>query len=479
VATSLPLFVEVWCERSLPIALIRFVKQMCTLSPLMFIFQGKVIGYYVVNELRYGGATYVSTGRGLPTERRPFIGEAEESGLKLKRVGGLYLDYAFIAYYDGVKLLAGVALIVMAGGVHDASSHAKMLSWVFLSLGLVIISWLLAPFIFNPYQFQLSGFLRDLRCTAAFFLEDSGRHWVEWYDRTQLRRGSGRSAVDIAFFIGAFLIVAWYAMMTVKIAAFNRIYFADFKNQLDFVGLVDSALSGSFPGVSLNTLVLVPPLACSFAYCMFVSLLEACVGAYGAVRRYRLRRRQSAEEDLDESVAHSREKDRAVQPAPEVDDVESGSESRRCCCSMPKKTSCCCCTFGLPLALSALVVVILDLAEAFFALHRLYLAGWWNTFLAAFVLKWGIIGLLLVLGEGWLRMRWGRLGCAWAPLDLWVRAHRIARDMAASSLILVLLLPFVVLNKLNDCLCPGLSLHHLLMYRNPNHLMKREVDLDV
>lgn len=30
----------------------------------------------VINEIRYGGASYVSTGRGLPTDRRPFIGEA-------------------------------------------------------------------------------------------------------------------------------------------------------------------------------------------------------------------------------------------------------------------------------------------------------------------------------------------------------------------------------------------------------------------
>ena len=30
----------------------------------------------VINEIRYGGATYVNTGRGLPTDRRPFIGEA-------------------------------------------------------------------------------------------------------------------------------------------------------------------------------------------------------------------------------------------------------------------------------------------------------------------------------------------------------------------------------------------------------------------
>ena len=115
----------------------------------------------VINEIRYGGATYVSTGRGLPTDRRPFIGEAVPGKLlnctictmptlptppvlwtakfedfeaisrhfktfkimhccdstnaliicmilhfpwrrgrfQLKKLGGLYLDYASIAYY--------------------------------------------------------------------------------------------------------------------------------------------------------------------------------------------------------------------------------------------------------------------------------------------------------------------------------------------------------------------------------------------
>eukprot|EP00913_Durusdinium_trenchii_P035902 g33594.t1 len=70
------------------------------IATLMFIFQAKIIGHYVINEIRYGGATYVSTGRGLPTDRRPFIGEAVPGKFQLKRLGGLYLDYASIAYYE-------------------------------------------------------------------------------------------------------------------------------------------------------------------------------------------------------------------------------------------------------------------------------------------------------------------------------------------------------------------------------------------
>ena len=39
-----------------------------------FIFQAKIIGNYVSNEIRYGGANYVATGRGLLNERKRFIG---------------------------------------------------------------------------------------------------------------------------------------------------------------------------------------------------------------------------------------------------------------------------------------------------------------------------------------------------------------------------------------------------------------------
>merc|ERR1719491_2869845 len=129
----MPLFAEMWIERSFKMAFVRFLKQIFTLSPLLFVFQAKVIGHYIVNEIRYGGATYVSTGRGLPTDRRPFIGEAQDGGLKLSKVGGLYLDYAAITYYDGVKLGCGVALVVVAGGVSQAGSSGAMLTWVFIS----------------------------------------------------------------------------------------------------------------------------------------------------------------------------------------------------------------------------------------------------------------------------------------------------------------------------------------------------------
>jgi len=461
IASSLPLFVEVWSERSFKTALVRFGKQLCTLSPLLFIFQGKIIGHYVTNELRYGGATYVSTGRGLPTERRPFVGEAHGKGLKLKKVGGLYLDYAAITYYDGAMLLAGTVLIAFVGGAGAAQSQ---LNWIFVSLSLVIVSWLFAPFIFNPYQFEATRFWEDLRCLTAFFMEDGGRHWVEWYNRTQLRKGSGRSVVDIVFFLGAFFIVAWYAMMNVKIQALGQIFAAYSKDQL----------------FELNVLMLMPPFICSMAYCVVAMALERIMGCYGAIRRLRRRPRRSGAafldleagapgvadgaevEEAEAREVHVAERDRAVKPA--ADPQGAGGES-----------GCRCCLFGMPLAISAVCVLLLDIVEAAVALYRFTHVGWWRAFVAGLMLKWGISCLLLHLGEGVLRSqvfeRCGRFGLV---LDLWVRAHRMARDILTSVLILVALTPLVLINMLNDYLTPGLSLHHLLIYRNPNHLGKRE-----
>lgn len=81
-ATILPLYVEVWYERSFKIPTFRVIKQLATLSPLLLVFQAKIIGY-VMNELRHRGATYCATGRGLPTERIPFVGKCLPGSWKL------------------------------------------------------------------------------------------------------------------------------------------------------------------------------------------------------------------------------------------------------------------------------------------------------------------------------------------------------------------------------------------------------------
>ncbi|CAK9110029.1 1 [Durusdinium trenchii] len=500
IATSLPLLAEMWMERNLKVACERFFKQMLTLSPLMFIFQAKIIGHYVINEIRYGGATYVSTGRGLPTDRRPFIGEAVPGKFQLKRLGGLYLDYASIAYYDGVTLLAGVILIYLAGGVSGAGVYSSDVWWVFICLFLTVASWLWAPFIFNPYQFVWKHFCEDFRCLVAFFLEDSGRHWVEWYDRTQLKPRSGglhRSMVDITFVVAVFFLAAWYAMINMKIDALMLAY------------------SGALSSNMLHIAALLPPIGASFTYCLLAVFFESLVGCSSILRR-RMRpnrtpkapgitmrlgtmatkalggrseapveapadeeapqepglpgsREMTTATEEEEEVPHATAQDREVAAvAPALPSTRPEAAPRWC-------------ELGIPLTFSAWTVTVLDLAEAVYAIYVFVAIGWRNASVAGFILKWGLLMICIFFGEGMLRARCCNiLGCCGLPLQLWVRAHRMARDIIVSSIIFSVMVPFVVLNSINDYFCPGCSAHQLLIYRDPGHLARAEaVVMDV
>lgn len=77
----------------------------------------------------------------MPTQRRSFL-------RRLDQGGGLYNDYAVLALYDGAQLLLAALLVIFAGGLAVEVS----LYWWLIALALTICSWLLAPFIFNPYQ---------------------------------------------------------------------------------------------------------------------------------------------------------------------------------------------------------------------------------------------------------------------------------------------------------------------------------------
>ena len=61
-AQSAPLFLQVCMERSIFAACARIFKQIVTLAPLHFIFQAKIVGEYVSNEIVQGGAKYCQRG---------------------------------------------------------------------------------------------------------------------------------------------------------------------------------------------------------------------------------------------------------------------------------------------------------------------------------------------------------------------------------------------------------------------------------
>merc|ERR1712228_711119 len=99
------------------------------------------------------------------------------------------------------------------------------------------------------------------------------------------------------------------------------------------------------------------------------------------------------------------------------------------------------------------MVMALDLAEAAITLRDLAWVGWSNALIAGLILKWSLLMMCVALGEGILRSQFfACAGCCGLPVQLWVRAHRMARDILTSSLIFIVLAPIVLLNKLNEFL---------------------------
>eukprot|EP00928_Gymnodinium_smaydae_P041493 TRINITY_DN28077_c0_g4_i1.p1 TRINITY_DN28077_c0_g4~~TRINITY_DN28077_c0_g4_i1.p1 ORF type:complete len:1952 (-),score=281.40 TRINITY_DN28077_c0_g4_i1:28-5328(-) len=452
VMTSLPLFLELWMEYRFITAFTRFIRQMCTLSPLLFIFQAKTIGHYVMNELRYGGATYVSTGRGLPTERRPFIGTAASSGLKLEKVGGLYLDYAQIAYYDGFSLLTRIVLILIVGGVWNAGAAGARLGFMLLSVTLTIIAWLYAPFVFNPYQFVSHNYFEDMRAWIAFFVEDGGRHWVQWYTTNLLkpRVGVRASIVDIGFYLKCVFLVVWFTVANAK----TEILYTMMETQ-NYVSLS-------------RVWMLAPPFTFSFLFCIIAGPLERGV----MFARRKLKKKLSgplltdSEEDDAEDDESSPESPQDPVPHQAKQDVvvkrEDFDEPETCF----KYT---------PLAGMSLVVAGLDVLEVFMSTRLITSIGWMNALVAVVVMKFSMLDFLLWLFEGVLKSaKFDKDSFYATPISLWLYAHRMVRDLIVSSFIFWTLGLLVLINSINDACLPGCNLHMLLIYRDPGHLKRGE-----
>jgi len=387
---TLPLVSQMWMEMGLKTALWRVVKQWLTGSWCFFIFQAKLVGFYVLNEIRYGGATYVSTGRGLPTQRSPFIGKLSKTTGHLEKVGGLYLDYAALTYYDGVKLLLMAVLACTMGG------FAGGFAWTFVAL--TVFSWLYAPFLFNPYQFSRCYFMDDLRSWWAFFFREGSTNWIEWFDRTQLRsrRGFRHSVWDIKALLGYFVLAVWFSILNQKLSLFQLIYGTESQ------------------GWRPQAVAVVPPVALAAGFSLLVALLEGFAACL-----------------------------------------------RRCARKAPSRSG-----RVIPLPLSALIVVALEVFEAFVPFYEVYQHGWRRTLVAGLVMKMLLFGLVLFLAEGVLKRQYfGRLGACGRPLDIFVYANRIARDLAISAFLFWTLAVGVFLNTINEALCPSFNLHQFLIYR--------------
>lgn len=250
--------------------------------------------------------------------------------------------------------------------------------------------------------------------------------WVDWYESKQLKpkKGFQRSTLDLHMLMGFFGLLVIVSTLQDKLRLLTVI------SQAQGIDVM-----------ALQIMALAPPVGLSAAYCMIVSILSC--------------------------FCH-----RDYQPASVNSGTEGSGSEAAGSSSYDEEGSC-----RPPLALSAGIVFGLSLVEGIAPLLELVYLEWWKALTTAIVLKFYLYEMCLFWCESIMCSKCfpeARPGCPAAALQLFARATRLSRDIITSSLILLMLMPFVLLNTINERCCPGCSFHNLLIYRKPNVNQKQD-----
>lgn len=160
----IPLVVQELTERGFWRAATRLAKQFSSLSPFFEVFVCQIYANSLSQDLSYGGARYIGTGRGFATARMPF--------------GVLYSRFAGPSIYFGARML----MMLLFGTL---TVWGYWLLWFWITL----IALCLSPFIFNPHQFSWSDFFIDYREFLRWLSRGNSKaHQASWIGFVRLSR---------------------------------------------------------------------------------------------------------------------------------------------------------------------------------------------------------------------------------------------------------------------------------------------------
>lgn len=159
-----PLAVQELTERGLWRMAMRLAKHFGSFSFMFEVFVCQIYANAVHQNLSFGGARYIATGRGFATARIPF--------------GVLFSRFAGPSIYAGARQL--LMLLFSTSTVWTAA-----LIWFWVSLLALTIS----PFLFNPHQFAWNDFFIDYRDYLRWLSRGNSRsHGSSWIGYCRLSR---------------------------------------------------------------------------------------------------------------------------------------------------------------------------------------------------------------------------------------------------------------------------------------------------
>ncbi|XP_024386368.1 callose synthase 9 isoform X2 [Physcomitrium patens] len=172
--TAVPIIVNFILEQGILQAVISFLTMQFQLSSVFFTFSLGTRTHYFGRTLLHGGAKYKSTGRGFVVEHIPF---AEN-----------YRTYARSHFVKGMEITM-LLIVYLVYGAHDRNTASYILST--FSSWFLALSWLYAPFIFNPSGFEWQKTVKDFEDWTNWLFHKGGigdegkQSWMVWWDEEQ------------------------------------------------------------------------------------------------------------------------------------------------------------------------------------------------------------------------------------------------------------------------------------------------------
>jgi len=160
----IPLVVQELIERGFWRAATRLGKQFSSLSPLFEVFVCQIYANSVQQDLSFGGARYIGTGRGFATARIPF--------------GVLFSRFAGPSIYLGSRMI-----MMLLFATITVWQPALIYFWI------NIPALIMSPFIYNPHQFAWDDFFIDYRDFLRWLSRGNSRtHTSSWIAFCRLSR---------------------------------------------------------------------------------------------------------------------------------------------------------------------------------------------------------------------------------------------------------------------------------------------------
>ncbi|XP_058198210.1 callose synthase 9 isoform X2 [Rhododendron vialii] len=195
VFTAVPMILGFILEQGFLRAVVSFVTMQLQLCTVFFTFSLGTRTHYFGRTILHGGARYQATGRGFVVRHIRFAENYR-----------LYSRSHFVKGLEVVLLL----VVFLAYGYNQGGA----LSYILLSLSswFMALSWLFAPYLFNPSGFEWQKTVEDFRDWTNWLLYRGGigvkgqESWEAWWDEelAHIRTFSGRvmeTILSLRFFI--------------------------------------------------------------------------------------------------------------------------------------------------------------------------------------------------------------------------------------------------------------------------------------